>query len=275
MRTRINSTGKSAKTGAALRVRHSSRLSAAVPVLVVVLCWWVATDVLEILSPRILPAPQDVVFAFLELATEGFAGQTLGSHTVASIERWVLGVLLAAIVGLPVGILMGHSWVAYSVINPLFEALRYIPPFAWIPFAILWLGTGLRSQVLIVFIAALPPLIVNAEFGVSSTDPALLQAGKTLGATDRQILRLVSIKNALPVLLSGIRVATGNGWMALIGAELVASRGGLGFVIIRAQEAGRTDIIIFGMLGIGLVGAVGDVIVKSLSARALPWRTRR
>jgi ABC-type nitrate/sulfonate/bicarbonate transport system permease component len=242
-----------------------------VSVVTVLLAWTFLTET-EIIPPSYLASPAEVVDAGRRLFGEGFAGSSIYAHTYASLQRWWVGVAAAAVVAVPFGV--GFAWsprFRYAL-TPTFETLRYIPPFAWVPVAILWFGPGLTAQAMVVYIAAFPPIVLNTWQSISSLDPILLKASQMLGLSPRQVVSRVAVPTALPGILVGIRIALGNGWMALMGAELIAGNQGLGFLVVAGQRNTDLGVMMFAMLMIGLLGALTDVILQRIAGWLTRWR---
>lgn len=234
--------------------------------------WWFATDILGLGNSATLSSPMEVVRTGARLLHEPFAGATLGGHLRDSLGRWAAGIGLAIALGVPLGLLMGWNRTVNALVAPLFEPFRNVPPLAWIPLMIVWFGTSTLSQVALVFIGAFPPCVLNAYRAIRVVDPVQLAAASTLGAGAWSKAVEVALPAGLPTIIAGLRIAFGNGWMALIGAELIGASTGLGFLIIRGQENLSAAIIIVGMVTIGVTGLVLDVLLAALARRALPWR---
>lgn len=244
----------------------------AISILVALLAWFIFDDLLGLIPTRTLPPLMEVFGTAANLMVEPYAGETLWGHIGQSMIRWSLGVLAAVGLGVPLGMLMGWYRFADAALNPLFNALRSVPPLAWIPLAILWLGTGLVTELLLVFIAAFPPIVINAYHGARSIDPQVIGAARTAGASSlRQLVQIV-IPTELPQLVSGLRVALGNGLMAVIAAELVSAKSGLGFLIIRGQQDFQPDLIVVGMLVIAFIGLTVDALLTIVTRPLLRWR---
>ena len=234
--------------------------------------WWIATAIPGLVPPRVLPSPLDVVARFGALIAEPFSGATLAGHALVSLQRWSMGVVAAIGLGVPLGIALAWLPPLRAVVTPAFELLRYIPPFAWVPIAVLWFGATTTTQAAIVFIAAFPACIINTQLAVSQVDANLVRAARTLGAGSATTLRRVVVPVAAPTLFTGLRIAFGNGWMALVGAELVVGKQGLGFLISQGQTNDSAATILVGMTTIGVLGALIDVVLQRLQRVALPWR---
>jgi len=218
-----------------------------------------------------LPPPGDVAASFVRLVSRPYLGSTFGAHVLSSLDVVIGGWLLAGAVGLPLGIAMGWwrraRWIAF----PLFQVLRPIPPLAWIPLAIVWLGIGEPARIFVVFVAALVPWVMNAMQAVHSIDGLLVRAARTLGASDRQILTRVVCRTALPTLVAGARIALGNAWTTLIAAELLAATSGLGYIALNASRTLEMGILLVSMLVIGVLGAAFSFGMQALARVFAPW----
>jgi len=234
--------------------------------------WWLATALPGLVPPRVLPSPLDVVSRAAALFADPFSGSTLEGHALVSLQRWLIGAGAAVVLGLPLGIALAWLPPLRAVITPAFELLRYIPPFAWVPLAVLWFGASTTTQASIVFIAAFPACVINTQLGVSQVDSILLRAARTLGAGSMATLRRVVLPVAAPAMFTGLRIAFTNGWMALVGAELVVGKQGLGFLISQGQINDSAATILVGMMAIGLLGVVIDLGLQRAERVLLPWK---
>jgi ABC-type nitrate/sulfonate/bicarbonate transport system permease component len=222
-----------------------------------------------------LPSPTAVVTAFWELAVTGMPpGHTLPYHLLMSLYRVALGFFAAVAVGVPLGILMGWSRRLQYLVSPFVEMVRPVPPLAWIPISILWFGIGVKSAAFIIFLGAFFPILLNTMAGVQSIPKLLLEAARTLGADQRNLLTKVLLPGALPSIFVGLRIGLGIGWMTLVAAEFtgVKSGYGLGYMIMTARDIQRSDEIIAGMVVIGLTGLVIDALIRKAESKLLPWK---
>lgn len=201
-----------------------------------------------------LASPLAVVAAFGKMLREPFAGSTLEAHLLASLRRFGAGFGLAVLIGIPLGVAMGWFRWLDIVIKPAFNLLRFIAPIAWVPFAVLWFGTGFGGPVLIVFSGAFPACVIGAYGGARLVDVRLLEAARMLGARNLRILSEVIVPSAMPAIVSALRVAAGNAWQSLVGAELIVATSGLAYIMVRGQMNRTIVIVLVGMLAIGLVG---------------------
>ncbi len=234
---------------------------------------WSAASVAGLLSPGVCPPPWDIVKAGYRLATEGFAGSTLQMHLLSSFGRFAAGFLLAAIIGIPLGLVMGWSAPIRYVVAPFFETFRFIAPLAWIPFAALWFGTGIGGPILIVFSGAFAPCVINAFRGAQQIDPVLLESSRTLGASRWRLTVDVLLPGALPSIMAGLRISAALAWQSLVGAELIVASSGVGYMMVQGQGSFETSIVLAGMVSIGIVGLIIDRILQFASDRiGHKWR---
>lgn len=234
--------------------------------------WWLVTDGTGLVDASLFAAPDDVATRLADFVAAPFAGETLAGHVAASLQRWGLGLVAAVLLGVPLGVLMAEHADIDAAVTPVFEALRFIPPLAWVPMAILWLGASVTAQAFVVFVAAFPPCLLNAHRAMRGVDPVLRRAARTLGAGRRREVLSVALPTGLPTVLAGVAIAMTNGWMALIGAELVAARSGLGFMILRGQANAAPDAIVAAMIVIGAIGAVIAAAMALATKKTLRWQ---
>ncbi|MGM7698745.1 ABC transporter permease [Microbacterium sp. A84] len=231
---------------------------------------WAAASL--VIGPHLVPGPVEVAQTFFSLMVQPLAGLSLPAHVLSSLTRWGTGFLIAVVIGVPIGIAFGAiTWVR-EAFTPMFEFLRYIPPFAWIPLAILWMGTGQTSAAFIVFVAAFPAVVISTQVGIVNVDPRLPRAAINLGAGPVRLITQVLTPVAVPSIFTGIRVAVSNGWMAVVAAEMIGGTQGVGFLIIQGQETGDVRVVMAGMIAIGITGALIDWIVNIVGRRSTPWR---
>jgi len=224
--------------------------------------WWLATSALGLFPEFILPSPAAVGRSVIEL---GFPEQTRGGmltgygvslwgHILDSTLRLLAAFALAAVLAIPLGVLMAMVRGADAALDPLLQGLRPIPPIAWTPLAILWFGIGLKSVLFIIFLGAFWPILINTIAGVREVRPLLIRAGECLGASRPQIFARILIPAAMPFIFTGVRSGVTVGWWMIVPAEMIASPTGLGSLIMRARENGHTQHVVTGMIAIALVG---------------------
>lgn len=232
---------------------------------------WTLLSVTGIVPRKFLPTPLDVATRFATLLTQPFAGSTLPTHLFASFTRYAYGVLLAALIGVPLGLLMGWFRLLDDIVTPIFDGLRFIAPIAWVPFAALWFGTGIGGPIMIIFAGAFPPCLINAYRGARFVEPRLIEAGKMLGTGNMRMILEVLLPAAVPSIIAGLRVSAGLGWQSLVGAELIVAAAGVGFMMVQAQGTVQTPTVMVGMVAIGLVGMMIDILLR----RGETWLRRR
>ena len=234
--------------------------------------FWYLARALHFAPPQFLPMPHEVLAKLIDLFYNPFAGATLAEHMLSSLYRFGMGFGLAALIGIPLGLAMGWFRLLDDVVTPLFDGLRFIAPVAWVPFAALWFGTGIGGPTLIIFAGAFPPCLINAYRGAKNVDIRFLEAASMLGVGSLKTITEVLFPAAVPSIIAGLRIGAGLGWMSLVGAELIVASSGMGNLIVRAQSALATDTVMAGMVAIGMVGVVIDVLIRRLESRLLKHR---
>jgi NitT/TauT family transport system permease protein len=230
--------------------------------LAVFLAIWTGLSVSGIVPRLFLPTPFEVLDRFVQLLDRRFAGATLPQHLAASFQRFAYGFLLAALVGIPLGLLMGWFRVLDEIVSPIFDGLRFIAPIAWVPFAALWFGTGIGGPIMIIFAGAFPPCVINAYRGAKFVDPRLIEAANMLGTPNHRVITEVLLPASIPSIISGLRVSAGLGWQSLVGAELIVASTGVGYMMVQGQANVSTTTVMAGMVAIGLVGLALDTALR-------------
>lgn len=233
---------------------------------------WILSGVYQWTDPVFLPPPGAVWDKFIEVADKGYRNVTLWEHLSVSLFRIISGFITGCIVGIPIGLAMGLSNVMRGIFDPIVEFFRPIPPLAFIPLVILWFGIGEESKVLLLFLAALWIMAIAARSGVLSVKLSKVHAAYSLGASKLQVLRHVILPNALPEIFTGMRVSLGVCWGTLVAAELVGAQEGIGQMIWVAQKFFITEIVIIGIIIIGVIGFGMDIMMRMIENRVLPWR---
>jgi taurine transport system permease protein len=226
------------------------------------------------MEPLYLPAPEEVWTRTLQIASEGFRNFTLLEHLGFSLFRVVVGFLLGAIVGIPLGYAMGLSNWFRGWFDPIVEFMRPVPPLALIPLVIIWAGIGETGKIILLFLAALWIMAIAARSGVSGVKISKVHAAYSLGASKAQIMRYVIIPNSLPEIFTGARVAMGVCWGTVVAAELVAAEQGAGMMIMTASKFQNTDIVIMGIILIGVIGFGIDMLMRAAEKFLVPWKGR-
>lgn len=230
----------------------------------------------EWVNPKYVCSPTEVLDTFMmKLSVKQPDGSVLGVHIWTSLKLALYGFGLAIMVGVPLGLCMGYFKTFDSLVNPIFEMIRPIPPIAWIPLVTMWLGIGMQAKGFIIFLSAVIPCVINSYTGVKLTKEVLVNVAKTYGASKWEIFTTVCIPAAMPMVFVGIRVSIGNAWTTLVGAELLAATSGLGYMIQIGRTLVRPDIIMVGMVTIGAIGAVLYGLLGLVEKRVMRWRTRQ
>jgi taurine transport system permease protein len=224
------------------------------------------------MEPIWLPSPEAVARRLAEIATEGFRGSTLWEHLGFSLMRVVVGFFFGALVGIPLGYAMGLSNWFRGWFDPIVEFMRPVPPLALIPLVIIWAGIGETGKIILLFLAALWIMAIAARAGVSGVNITKVHAAYSLGASKAQIMRYVIVPNSLPEIFTGARVAMGVCWGTVVAAELVAAEKGAGMMIMVASKFQNTDIVIMGIILIGMIGFGIDMLMRWAERVLVPWR---
>ena len=226
--------------------------------LIFLAAWHVAV---RVSGTDIFPTPMEVLRGLGELARQGL----LLRYIVASLFRVSWGFGLAVLVGVPLGLVLGWFKLAFTAFNPFIQILRPISPIAWIPVAILWFGVKDSAPIFLIFLASVFPITVSAMAAVQNMQQVYLRAAQNFGLSGLPLFRRVILPAALPQIITGIRIALGVAWLVVVAAEMIAVNSGLGYLIIDARNAGkRYDLVVAGMVMIGLIGLVLDLLVRQL-----------
>jgi taurine transport system permease protein len=233
--------------------------------------WWLAAAV-EVVPPLFLPSPAVVAARFISVVGNGYADATLIEHASASLFRVLAALGCALVVAVPIGIGMGLSQVVRGILDPIIETYRPIPPLAYLPLVVIWLGIGETAKVLLIFLAIVPPIALSTASGVRGVPAERVNAALTLGATRLQVLRYIMLPNALPEILVGTRIGLSVGWSTLVAAELVAATRGLGFMIETAANFLVTDVVVVGIVSIAVIAFAMEFGMRTLERRLTPWK---
>lgn len=237
--------------------------------------WWLCTDVLQIVPPKALPSPLKVVKTFfVKLYDKNPDGGTLIEHIFASLRLALSGYVVGVLIGVPLGVMMAWNKTFDKFATPLFDLIRPIPGVAWVPITIVFFGIGFTSKIVVIILSVFVSCVVNSYSGIRQTRNVHLWVGQTFGASNRQLLWNVAIPSAKPMIFVGLRVSLAAAWSAIIAAELIASTKGLGFMIQQNRGIYRPDVIIAGMIAIGIIGSIltgllGLAEKKILKGRAI------
>ena len=206
-----------------------------------------------------------------QVTVKGYANGQLHVHILHSLKLVAMGFLFAITVGVPLGLLMGWSRRAEALLNPIFLLIRPIPPLAWIPLAILWLGLGDAAKIMVIFFAAFVPSVINAYMGVRNIATPIVEAARMLGTPPVRLVRDVLAPGALPSIFTGLRLSLQASWTTLVAAELVGAVAGLGRILNSAQQDLYPGMILVGMIWVAILGFVTTALLGWIEHRSLPW----
>jgi taurine transport system permease protein len=226
------------------------------------------------MEPIWLPPPEDVVARVVEIANEGYRDSTLWRHLGYSLFRVIAGFFFGALLGIPLGYAMGLSDWFRGWFEPIVEFMRPVPPLALIPLVIIWFGIGETGKIILLFLASLWIMAIAARAGVSGVNISKVHAAYSLGASKFQIMRYVIMPNSLPEIFTGARVAMGVCWGTVVAAELVAASEGAGMMIMVASKFQLTDIVLMGIILIGVIGFGIDILMRKAESLLVPWKGR-
>jgi taurine transport system permease protein len=240
-------------------------------ILVMLSAWALLTMVTGAISTNRFPSPLQFWQAAEQILTVGYADATLIQHALHSLKLVVMGFLVAIGIGVPSGLLMGSSRRAEAIINPAFLLIRPIPPLAWIPLAILWLGLGDAAKVMVIFFAAFVPAVINTSTGVREIDAHMIEAARMLGTPRWRRVSEVLLPAAAPMIFTGLRLSLQASWTTLVAAELVGALAGLGRVLNMAQQDIYPAMVMVGMAAVGVLGWGTTRVLAAVERRAMPW----
>ena len=253
---------------------EGSSVGISIASVVVLLTLWALVTNLGWVKPLFLPTPQAVAQQFVEYLTGQANDKPLWQHFTASMLRVFSAFLLACCTAIPLGIAMGMSRVVRGICDPPLEFYRPLPPLAYLPLIIIWFGIDETPKVLLIFLSCFAPLALAARSGMRSASQEQINAARSMGASYMQVVRHVILPSALPDILVGMRIAIGFGWTTLVAAEMVAANVGLGQMVLNASNFLRTDIVIMGIIVIGVVAYLFDLLMRWAERRLVPWKGR-
>jgi taurine transport system permease protein len=233
--------------------------------------WYLVTMPLGLISPGRFPSPADAWVSLRQVAWTGYANGLLHQHILHSLKLVALGFVVAISTGVPLGLLMGWSRRAEALINPVFLLIRPIPPLAWIPLAILWLGLGDAAKIMVIWFAAFVPAVINSFTGVRAIEPYVVEAARMLGTPRRRFVAEVLVPAAAPMIFTGLRLSLQASWTTLVAAELVGALYGLGRVLNVAQQDIYPGMIFVGMACVAVLGWATTRLLAEVETRSLPW----
>ncbi|MDD4371730.1 MAG: ABC transporter permease [Anaerostipes sp.] len=240
-------------------------------VIVILAAWTIVTN-LELVDTSILPTPAAVWKAFIEIATNGYKGFTLWQHIGASMYRLLVSFVLAVVVAVPLGLLSGSSSKFRSVLGPIIEFYRPLPPLAYYTLLVLALGIENESKIALLFLACFSPIYIQCTSAVMKVKKDYMNSAYTLGANKKQVFTKVIFPSCLPDIFVGLRTALGVGYTTLVAAEMVAASSGLGWLVLDASNYLRYDIIFMGIIIMSATGILLNGIILFIENRVVPWK---
>jgi taurine transport system permease protein len=240
--------------------------------LAVLVLWHLLTAVWGVISAARFPTPLDVAGALQQIAVEGYSNGRLHQHVLTSVALVTMGFVVASAVGVTLGLSMGASRTVEALMNPVFLLLRPIPPLAWIPLAIVWLGLGNAAKMMVIFFAAFVPSVINSYAGVRQIDKPVFEAAAMLGVKGWRYWREVLIPGALPSIFTGLRLSLQASWTTLVAAELVGAVVGLGQILNQASQDIYPAMILVGMISVALCGWLMTWGLAWLERHVMPWK---
>ena len=252
----------------------SSIVISAVTVVALLSLWWLATH-LGWIRDLFLPTPEKIFSAFVSAMKGDIqGGKALPEHFMWSLIRVFSAFFLAVLTAVPVGIAMGVSRVMRGIFDPPIEFYRPLPPLAYLPLIVIWFGIDETAKIILIYLACFAPLAMAARAGVKSVTIEQINAAYSMGASKWQVIWHVIVPAALPEVLTGMRIAIGFGWTTLVAAEMVAATEGLGQMVLNASNFLRTDIVIMGIIVIGVVAYLFDLLMRRIEQWLVPWKGR-
>jgi NitT/TauT family transport system permease protein len=224
---------------------------------------------------RLIPSPYQVAvmmydFSFGGVYDDAFSG-TILIHVWKSVQRVYGGFFLAALIAVPLGMMIGRIKILRQLLDPTISLLRPIPVTAWLPLSMIFFGLGPNAAIFLVFLGAFYPILLNTIFGVRSVDPRLFEAASMLGCSGTAMFRQIILPASLPAIFNGLRIAHGFAWILIVVGEMTGVPTGLGSVVMDGRTLSRTDLVITGMIVIGACGFVTDRMIVIISNRLLSW----
>jgi taurine transport system permease protein len=236
-----------------------------------VVALWQLAAALRWVDPLLLPGPAEILRTARDLWTDGYRQIPLWEHIAVSIARGLAAFVVAIATGVPLGLAMGVAPKLDAALDPFVQFLRPLPKIALIPLVIVWFGIGEASKFFLIYISTFLSVVVGSAAAVTRVGQGRLRAAQTLGATPAQLFRHVVLPGSLPEVFTAMRLSVGIGWTSLIAAEMVAANSGLGWMTINAGSYLRTDVVLLGIVLLGLSGWAFDRLIVAAQRRLAPW----
>ncbi|KJZ89040.1 hypothetical protein ClosIBUN13A_CONTIG227g03529 [Clostridium sp. IBUN13A] len=240
-------------------------------IILILLVWFVVTN-FGIANSKMVPTPQAVWNAFIDIIQNGYKNYSLLQHLGASMERLFISFLFAALIAVPFGLASGYNSKIRAIFEPIIEFYRPLPPLAYYTLLVLWLGIGNESKITLLFLACFAPIYISCVSAVLKIKEDYINSAYTVGASKYQIFIHVILPSCLPDIFVGIRTAVGVAYTTLVAAEMVAAKSGLGWMVLDASNYLRSDIIFVGIIIMGITGILLDQFLRILEKKIVPWK---
>ncbi|KQB79226.1 ABC transporter permease [Clostridium butyricum] len=240
-------------------------------IILILLVWFVVTN-FGIANSKMVPTPQAVWNAFIDIIQNGYKNYSLLQHLGASMERLFISFLFVALIAVPFGLASGYNSKIRAIFEPIIEFYRPLPPLAYYTLLVLWLGIGNESKITLLFLACFAPIYISCVSAVLKIKEDYINSAYTVGASKYQIFIHVILPSCLPDIFVGIRTAVGVAYTTLVAAEMVAAKSGLGWMVLDASNYLRSDIIFVGIIIMGITGILLDQFLRILEKKIVPWK---
>jgi taurine transport system permease protein len=264
--------GKKKKPTRARSANPGGTFAISLMTLIGLLLSWVVTTNYHLTSPLFLPSPREVLVQFAAIASDGYANGTLAEHIAASLGRISLALVFGIGLGIPIGLIMGLNRWAKGILGVPIDIYWGLPPLAYLPLLIIWLGIGETSKILLLSLSAFAPICYAAQAGVRSVPQERINAARSLGATTLQVFTTIILPSALPEILTGIRIAIGATLSTLVAAELIAAQSGVGYMIMSASNFLATDVVFVGLIVIAIFAFAFTAAMRLVEKQLVPWK---
>jgi ABC-type nitrate/sulfonate/bicarbonate transport system, permease component len=234
---------------------------------IVIIAVWEYASLEGLIPPYSLPAPHKIVETFVRTVKDG----TLLEYIGVSIARVFSGFALAGLIAIVFGVLISLSDNFEIMTRLILQVLKPIPPIAWIPIAILWLGIGEPSKVFIIFMGAFFPILINTVSGIKQIDERFVEVSRVFEIPPAKLIKKVVIPGALPQIITGLRIGLGNAWICVVAAEMIAATTGIGYMLMDGRQLAQPDKVILAMLLVGIIGKLMDDILGKIEKKLLYW----
>lgn len=251
------------------KTKKTSVLYSSLPVLAIVLlltAWTIFAN-----GNDLFPSLGDVASRFNMLRDKPISNAHYLAHIGASLKRVLFALAIAWVLGLFLGVLIGWNKYFKAILGSILEVFRPIPPIAWIPIVIMWSGIGELSKVILVFIGAFYPVLINTAAGISMVDRVYIDVGKVFGGSERQILKDVVFPTAIPQIFAGIRNSVSSAWTTVLAAEMMGASLGLGAIIMKGWQVGDMSLVLVSVITIAIIGALLAITLNKIERLIMPW----